>query len=345
MSTLSPHDYILRHEALLDLFAHLRRQTKLEAMAKVVAERWRFCGGVASWRLIYEDEPTLVLLDGAGSDASVKKADFDDLGVFDQFHWGRRLPAMLSRIDSEVARPLPPHLAGEAGQLVVMPLGERHGFGRSLLFAASSTPVFEKIDLKFIEALGAFFAGEVDALFKQGRLTAVLREQSLRDGLTGLANRRNFDERINMEWAAARRECSQLSLLMIDVDHFKLFNDRFGHPAGDACLQNVAKVLQGGAKRPHDLAARVGGEEFAVLLPRTDSNGALAVADRIREAIHALAIPHIIEERETIVTLSVGSVTMIPNQDGTSDFMREAADAALYRAKRGGRDRCVQCAA
>jgi diguanylate cyclase (GGDEF)-like protein len=112
------------------------------------------------------------------------------------------------------------------------------------------------------------------------------------DGLTGLANRRHFDERLENEWARARREGTTLSLLMIDVDHFKKFNDRYGHPAGDACLRSVANVLAAQVRRPADLAARYGGEEFVLLLPDADAAGCQQVGKRIRESLAVLGIVH-----------------------------------------------------
>jgi diguanylate cyclase (GGDEF)-like protein/PAS domain S-box-containing protein len=173
----------------------------------------------------------------------------------------------------------------------------------------------------------------------EGRL-AVL---AVMDGLTELVNRRTFDERLLEEWARARRECTPLSLLMIDVDHFKAFNDQYGHPAGDACLRAVAAVLDAQARRPADMTARYGGEEFVVLMPNTDEAGCKWVGERIRQAIRELGIHHASNFPARRVTASLGGATLMPDADASlkSSALVEAADLALYAAKHSGRDRLI----
>ncbi|MBR0647740.1 sensor domain-containing diguanylate cyclase [Plastoroseomonas hellenica] len=159
------------------------------------------------------------------------------------------------------------------------------------------------------------------------------------DGLTGLANRRCFDEVLKKEWRRALRDRTSLSLLLLDIDHFKLFNDAFGHPAGDACLRQVAHEVQTAVRRPADLAARYGGEEIALLLPNTVGSGATAVAEQVRAAIESLGIAHSGLGGIDRVTVSVGVATAIPSADVGEESLLAAADAALYRAKRMGRNR------
>lgn len=162
------------------------------------------------------------------------------------------------------------------------------------------------------------------------------------DGLTGLANRRAFDERLQEEWARARRDGTQLSLLLIDVDHFKKFNDHYGHLAGDGCLRALGRILSAHAKRPADLAARYGGEEFAVLLPNTAPDGCAEVGEGIRTALHELAMLHAQNPPSRLVTASVGAATSLPSQTTTDcSMLVAAADRALYAAKDSGRDRLV----
>jgi diguanylate cyclase (GGDEF)-like protein/PAS domain S-box-containing protein len=161
------------------------------------------------------------------------------------------------------------------------------------------------------------------------------------DGLTGIANRRHLDERLTEEWARARREGTPLSLLMIDIDHFKAFNDQYGHQAGDDCLRAVARVLQAHARRPGDLAARYGGEEFALLMPGTEAEGCVLVGDDIREALHALAIPHAKNLPARRVSASLGGATNNPTGSAECASLIEAADRALYSAKEQGRNRMV----
>lgn len=169
----------------------------------------------------------------------------------------------------------------------------------------------------------------------------VLQRAALADSLTGIANRRQFDACLDKEWQRAMRTARPLSLLVLDVDHFKLFNDLLGHTAGDQCLQAVANTLQGHALRATDLAARYGGEEFVLLLPDTPHAGAVTVGESIRAAIENLRIGHPRSTNSDYVTVSVGAATFVPTQcdDIRSLFM--AADRAMYEAKAAGRNRVI----
>lgn len=162
------------------------------------------------------------------------------------------------------------------------------------------------------------------------------------DGLTGLANRRHFDETLEREWERARRAGSAFSLLLIDVDHFKKYNDRYGHQAGDACLILVAQALAAQARRPADLAARYGGEEFVLLLPDTDSAGCELIGKNIRNSLAALGIDHEFNLPSRKVTVSLGGTTANwQNPKVQSSSLIDAADRALYAAKDAGRDRMM----
>lgn len=170
-----------------------------------------------------------------------------------------------------------------------------------------------------------------------------LTELATLDGLTGLANRRTLDERLNEEWVRARRDGTPVSLLLIDVDHFKKYNDAYGHQAGDDCLKAVARVIAGEARRPADLAARYGGEEFALLLPGADATGCGTVGERIREELEALALPHRLNPPSRRVTTSLGGATGWPANDAEAEpaSVIGTADNALYAAKHCGRDRLI----
>lgn len=158
------------------------------------------------------------------------------------------------------------------------------------------------------------------------------------DALTGLANRRRFDEVRTKEWRRACREETAISLLVVDVDHFKRYNDTYGHAEGDRCLAAVAGVIAASMRRPADFCARHGGEEFVVLLPRTDGDGARHVGEAIRAGVAALAMPHRRSEAG-IVTVSVGVAACARPHEAASDGLFEAADRQMYRAKAAGRDR------
>jgi len=171
------------------------------------------------------------------------------------------------------------------------------------------------------------------------RQTDLLRSLSFLDGLTGIANRRRFDEAMTREWRRCARSHLPLSLIILDVDHFKAYNDHYGHQAGDECLRMVAEVLSDRAKRPSDLVARYGGEEFVCLLPETDGPGAVRVAEGFRTSVAECRIPHAQSPVIPYVTISLGVATVIPSAEGSPERLAEMADQLLYRAKRTGRNR------
>lgn len=161
------------------------------------------------------------------------------------------------------------------------------------------------------------------------------------DSLTGIANRRLFDEYLGIEWLQMFREQSPISLILCDVDFFKLYNDTYGHLVGDFCLQQVATTINTCVKRPTDLVARYGGEEFAVILPNTDAKGALQVAESIRQKVQALKITHTTSSVSEFVTLSLGVTSVIPNTEINPDLLIAITDKALYSAKQQGRNRII----
>lgn len=157
------------------------------------------------------------------------------------------------------------------------------------------------------------------------------------DGLTGLANRRSFDKAFVREPARCARDRLPLALLLIDVDHFKSYNDSYGHQEGDECLKRLSHLLRGMARRPGDVAARYGGEEFAVILPNTSADGGRQFAENLRTSVEALTIPHC-RSSYGIVTVSIGMACEIPI-GGVDSAILQHADAALYAAKAKGRNR------
>ncbi|MHA7880547.1 MAG: sensor domain-containing diguanylate cyclase [Saccharospirillum sp.] len=162
---------------------------------------------------------------------------------------------------------------------------------------------------------------------------------SLTDSLTGLANRRHFDQHLEQEWARARRNRVCVSLVMIDIDFFKPYNDEYGHPAGDRCLKQVAEALKGVPGRPADLVARYGGEEFAMILPGADDPE--PIAEQCRATIEWLRIPHDYSDISDVITISVGVATLTPGAQTSVRQLTEQADEALYEAKEAGRNRVV----
>jgi diguanylate cyclase (GGDEF)-like protein len=171
------------------------------------------------------------------------------------------------------------------------------------------------------------------------RQTDALKNLSYTDGLTGVANRRHFDNMLDSALRRATRTAQPLSLLMLDVDHFKAFNDHYGHGHGDVCLQQIAQTMQAAISRPDDLLARYGGEEFVVLLPETDLTGACIVAETLRHAVAAALIDHAASPVCAHVTISIGVACTAPERRPDAGELLQRADQALYHAKLAGRNR------
>lgn len=174
------------------------------------------------------------------------------------------------------------------------------------------------------------------------KLEKRLRLLSTQDGLTGIANRRLFDKTIEVEWSRAVRNSLPISLIMIDIDFFKNYNDSLGHQAGDDTLKKIAVTMQQNFRRPGDLVARYGGEEFAALLPETSPHGAEMLSERLRKEIEALKIPHPDSKISEFVTISLGVAHLVPRRGSSHDILISLADKALYQAKRNGRNQVVK---
>ncbi len=176
----------------------------------------------------------------------------------------------------------------------------------------------------------------VEKTMEANRLLELLSNS---DGLTGMANRRRYDDQLNKEWMRSARNGTSLSLIMLDIDCFKMYNDTYGHSEGDTCLKKVAAEIERELKRPGDFAARYGGEEFSVILPETDEEGALRVAESIRAAVEALRIEHRYGVNRDVVTVSLGVATVVAQADDEPKSLLDKADQALYASKRSGRNR------
>ncbi|MFN2327894.1 MAG: diguanylate cyclase domain-containing protein [Chromatocurvus sp.] len=169
--------------------------------------------------------------------------------------------------------------------------------------------------------------------------TDLLEQYARLDGLTGIPNRRLFDEQLDLEIRQSLREGHPLSVVMIDIDHFKPFNDNYGHGAGDQCLRQVSTTLSAAAKRPADRVCRYGGEEFVALLPNTDADGARQLAETMRNRTEHLGIKHAHSSVGPVVTISLGTATFNPEEGADQTFLLKRADQALYEAKHAGRNR------
>lgn len=171
-----------------------------------------------------------------------------------------------------------------------------------------------------------------------------LQRLSLEDGLTGIANRRHLDDYLDREWRRAIRSRAPLSVVMVDIDNFKKYNDTYGHHAGDQALKRVAQAMAGALRRAGDLVTRCGGEEFAVVLPETSAEHAHIVAETLRRAVESLAIVHGGSPVAPCVTVSVGVASEVPDRASSATALLAAADTAMYRSKQGGRNRVTAAA-
>jgi diguanylate cyclase (GGDEF)-like protein len=200
------------------------------------------------------------------------------------------------------------------------------------------SPVVLAAKIKAMQRLHDMRNTLVETTHKLDTANQELQRLSALDGLTGIPNRRCFDEALLVEWRRNARAASAISLAMIDVDSFKQFNDHYGHLMGDDCLRKVASALQRTLRRPGDLLARYGGEEFVAILPATPLSGGLLIAEHLRDAVEALALPHELSTASKVVTVSIGIAVTVPDNTGTPEPLVAAADEMLYKAKRNGRN-------
>ncbi len=203
------------------------------------------------------------------------------------------------------------------------------------------SPVVLAAKIKAMQRLHDMRNTLVETTRKLDSANQELQRLSALDGLTGIPNRRCFDDTVQIEWRRNARAASAISLAMIDVDYFKQYNDHYGHLAGDDCLRRIAAALQGTLRRPGDMLARYGGEEFVAILPATPLSGGLAIAQQLRDTVKNLQLPHGFSESEKIVTVSIGVAASVPDFAGTPAMLIEAADEMLYKAKHMGRNQVL----
>ncbi|KUM01870.1 MASE1 domain-containing protein [Chromobacterium subtsugae] len=250
--------------------------------------------------------------------------------------------------------------------LLIMALalwGTRHGGGPYLGYSAYSTLIIVQTYVGILTVVslcvGALMSEQrriklelgrqQEQLEQQVRIRTLALEQSHAevlalsrvDPVTGIANRRSFEESLDGEWRRARRLGTSLGMLMIDIDYFKLYNDHYGHVSGDYCLREVAQAIRSSVRRPQDLVARYGGEEIVCLLPDTTEEGVACVGEAVLEAVRDLQLPHVGSAISAIVTISIGGAAVLPRETPDSRQLVEAADRQLYRAKQQGRNRMV----
>ncbi|MFW9261034.1 PAS domain S-box protein [Nostoc sp. CALU 546] len=225
--------------------------------------------------------------------------------------------------------------------IIVPILNGEHLWGLLIAHQCAAPRYWQAFEVNLLQQLASQVAIAIhqSVLYQQVQAAnEELQRLATLDGLTQIANRRRFDEYLEGEWQRLKREQLALSLILFDVDFFKLYNDTYGHLAGDDCLRQLASALKNIVKRPADLVARYGGEEFAVILPNTEIQGAIYLAETIRQAVRDLAIPHAQSRVCDRITVSLGVVSIVPNCEISPPDLINAADKALYVAKQQGRD-------
>lgn len=256
--------------------------------------------------------------------------------VFPDLRGSRVESAVLAALTEEIATAVP----ASSGRSP-FPLREAGSFDGARIEQSVSVTPFSEGGERFCLIEIRDVSGTLDRERRLLDHAESLRARSYVDGLTGIANRRHFDVALERELRRVQRNGGALSLLLMDVDSFKAYNDHFGHQEGDTCLTAVAQALGAMCKRPADVVARYGGEEFAAILPDTTAEQARAHANTIREHVASLALPHAPAALRPYVTVSIGVAAFAPDGLDQPVQLIEAADKALYAAKRGGRDRVM----
>lgn len=250
---------------------------------------------------------------------------------------------LLTMLHRELEMGVPPEEVEHKDEWIAQQLAERGSHAQPILQRQADDRWIHTYEVRTPQGFTVVARAEVTDLVRKEQLLAQANEQlslqSATDGLTGIANRRRFDETLATEWLRASRSGNPLSLLMVDIDHFKLFNDHYGHLAGDECLRRVSHVLSACVRRAGEVLARYGGEEFVMLMPGADVAQAVAMAQRCLNRIEQDAIPHGSSSTAPHVTFSIGIAWVIPSASDDAETLVNAADTAMYRAKMAGRAR------
>ncbi|MEH1969484.1 PAS domain S-box protein [Nostoc sp.] len=354
ISTRKQAEAMLRQQAegerlITEVTQQIRQSLKLEEVLNTTVNSIRKCLGSDSVA-IYQLEP-----DGSGNFAAESLGDdypqrleltMHPFSIKRDFsHYYQGLPTVLHDIqESDFSADLFEllQLYQIKAAIIVPILNGEHLWGLLIAHQCAAPRYWQAFEVNLLQQLASQVAIAIhqSVLYQQVQAAnEELKRLATLDGLTQIANRRRFDEYLEIEWHRLKREQVPLSLILFDVDFFKLYNDTYGHLAGDDCLRQLASALKNIVKRPADLVARYGGEEFAVILPNTEIQGAINVAQTIRQAVRNLVIPHAQSSVCDRVTVSLGVVSIVPNCEISPLGLINAADKALYIAKQQGRDR------
>ncbi|MGB0126723.1 MAG: GGDEF domain-containing protein [Rhodocyclaceae bacterium] len=330
---------LVRYEALFKLLDEIQGMEQIAELVQPIARQWKHFARVASWRLVVADGESFTVIDGSRGEASV--TDASALSEWDAYNWLMRRPRLLRMAVPPEGPPPPDFLAGKAvGEIIVLPFFRASGC-IALLSAAARHEPFGDLDTKFLRIFGSHFADRVSDILYRARTTRALVEKATQDALTGLLNRGAIIERLQSVLALSRRTGDPLSVVLCDIDFFKLINDSHGHLAGDKVLREVAGRLKTQV-REGDHLGRYGGEEFLAVLYPCAAADAVKAAERFRRAVADALFP--LQPGATPflpVTISLGTACKVGADSPRLEDLLKRADDALYRAKAEGRNRVM----
>lgn len=328
---------LVRYEALFKLLDDIQTLDDIEVIARHVAKQWKYFANVTLWRLVVPNDGRFQVIDGFRGEAHIE--DVPALSLWDEHHWKRQRPRLV-RMADPLEEPAPPdHLVGKAiSEIEVLPFA-RMGRCIGLLSVAARHEPFSDLDYKFIRIFGSYFADRISDILLRRQATEALINKATRDALTGLLNRGTIIERLGDQLALSKRAGKPLSVILADIDFFKVINDSHGHLAGDAVLREVSRRLQA-QTLSGDSVGRYGGEEFLFVLYPCSAEEVVKAAERFRRAI--AETPVAIESdvpSDIRVTISLGTSSTSGQEDARMENLLKRADDALYRSKASGRNR------
>lgn len=330
---------LVRYEALVDLLDAIQLLDDIEQISKRIASQWKYFANATNWRLVLPASAEFLVIDGSRGTAQVSLVA--SLDAWDARNWQQQLPQrnLLPLTDDHGLLPPDHLLLPNSKEIMVLPFS-RDGICIGLLSMSAHQLPFNDLDMKFIPLMGRQFASRVADILLRQQVTQALMERATRDSLTGLFNRGTILERLSSQLALARRTQQALSVILLDIDHFKVVNDTHGHAAGDDVLREIARRLLNAA-RDGDHVGRYGGEEFLIVLYPCNQAKALRAAERFRQGVaeSSMLINAVLPPGLPItISLGVASAEDCP-PIGAAELI-DRADHALYTSKSTGRN-CV----
>jgi len=329
---------LVRYEALFKLLDDIHSNEDISDIAGSVAKQWKYFGNVSNWRMVVFQEGGYLVVDGNRGEAKCRETS--QLSAWDEYNYNLQRPHAVTDFQAWPGPSPPEHLCGKKiVELRFFPFLRGKRWLGLLTVAARHEP-FHELDNKFNRIFGSFLAEKISTILFRRHVTLALVEKASRDVLTGLYNRGAILEHLESCMQLARREQKSLTVILVDIDFFKLINDRFGHLVGDRVLREVADRLKS-QLRGSDRLGRYGGEEFLLILYPCSLDEAWAAAERFRRAVSAK--PFAVAgngQRQTKVTISLGTASNTAANDTQIDDLLRLADSALYASKDNGRN-CV----